>query len=273
MQMYRFLRASQEVFKIHCYYGGAYSYRDETEDYKWSADAFIDLYEKKLAKKGTAARFYYEALKGQATDRKCQICHCGKAEGLDHYLPKESFPSLSIAIYNLIPCCLACNGKKSTYKPGAEGEQTIHPRYDQIFKEEWLEGVYDSVARKIVFKPNRRYHPEGSIGYSKIETHMRVHELYEMYEIKALAQIRKMVAYATAEGVEIESYINSELRKLRANASYFKNAKYTFDHWKWITCEALLKSSDFLSNGYKYFQAQARYYQDEERFEGMDVTS
>ncbi|MFQ2351224.1 hypothetical protein ACK32X_11860 [Aeromonas dhakensis] len=66
--------------------------------------------------------------------RVCPSCGEDGAPGtLDHYLPKEVFPELSICFQNLTPMCDQCQGKKGTsYKNSTGGKRFFHPYYDDI---------------------------------------------------------------------------------------------------------------------------------------------
>ncbi|NMP28679.1 HNH endonuclease [Rahnella sp. SAP-1] len=65
------------------------------------------------------------------------FCPCcgepGKPTTLDHYLPKTSYPELSIIIANLTPMCSECQQKKSSDYLDANGDKIyIHPYFDAI---------------------------------------------------------------------------------------------------------------------------------------------
>lgn len=93
-----YLRGSSKVFEIHIRYNLAYTFKDEHESKNCLAthDDLIKLYEKKLVI-NKSGRAIYIKLKNGAPHKLCQLCHEGTVETLDHYLPKEKFPSLSVA--------------------------------------------------------------------------------------------------------------------------------------------------------------------------------
>lgn len=66
--------------------------------------------------------------------RACPSCgEDGSPGTLDHYLPKEVFPELSVCFQNLTPMCDQCQGKKGTsYKNASGGKRFFHPYYDDI---------------------------------------------------------------------------------------------------------------------------------------------
>ena len=65
------------------------------------------------------------------------FCPCcgepGKPTTLDHYLPKTSYPELSIIIANLTPMCSECQQNKSSDYMDTNGKKIyIHPYFDAI---------------------------------------------------------------------------------------------------------------------------------------------
>ncbi|MCZ4311614.1 HNH endonuclease [Vibrio atlanticus] len=64
----------------------------------------------------------------------CPSCgEDGAPTTLDHYLPKERFPELSICIENLTPMCTECQTKKHTHYSTSSGlKRFFHPYFDVI---------------------------------------------------------------------------------------------------------------------------------------------
>ncbi len=64
----------------------------------------------------------------------CPMCG-GLGKGtLDHYLPKDDYPSFAVLSKNLVPAC-DCNSKRNTTVKGdREPERVIHPYYDTFIK-------------------------------------------------------------------------------------------------------------------------------------------
>lgn len=86
-------------------------------------------------------REYYDAIKN--SNDRCLYCNMGPVGSLDHYLPKEDFPLLSIAPSNLIPCCHDCNFKLNDlfrrYKKDLP--LAIHPYFEhqyEIYNKQWI---------------------------------------------------------------------------------------------------------------------------------------
>lgn len=66
---------------------------------------------------------------------ECPYCWIKNVEQLDHYLPKDVYPILSVSTLNLIPSCASCNNLKKTLS----GEDLfIHPYFDEISDYDWL---------------------------------------------------------------------------------------------------------------------------------------
>jgi 5-methylcytosine-specific restriction endonuclease McrA len=79
----------------------------------------------------------YNTLKKMRHNNGLIFCPCCGEDGapgtLDHYLPKDLFPELSIFLANLTPMCQPCQGKKSTEYISKSGiRKFLHPYFDVI---------------------------------------------------------------------------------------------------------------------------------------------
>jgi hypothetical protein len=70
---------------------------------------------------------------------KCPMCADRRVETLDHHLNQGDFPSLAVCPYNLVPTCWPCNDRKGTITPETLEEHLLHPYYDDIEEDEWLD--------------------------------------------------------------------------------------------------------------------------------------
>jgi hypothetical protein len=243
-----YLRAAHKIFKLYGGYQIYYVYNDLSALYGWDENELRSMYDK-LRRKESAGRKYYEKLREVAVNGKCQICMYGSVESLDHYLPKESYPSLAISAHNLIPSCISCNGKKSTHKPKSLQDQTIHFKFDSYFKSNWLEAYYNHNLRRITFFPNKSMYSEGSVDQKRIMEHLRVHELYELYEVLALKEIREIVVRASKNDLSLKETVELERDLVLENEKYSPGSIFTLNQWRLATFEALLKSEYFLRDG------------------------
>ena len=59
---------------------------------------------------------------------RCPYCSIGQVNTLDHYMPKDNYPAMSLCRLNLVPICWECNHTKGTksYK------EFIHPYYKNL---------------------------------------------------------------------------------------------------------------------------------------------
>ncbi|MBN4864789.1 MULTISPECIES: hypothetical protein [Providencia] len=66
----------------------------------------------------------------------CPSCgEAGRPRTLDHYLPKDIFPELSVLLLNLTPMCDWCQGEKLTDYVTEDGQKRyIHPYFDDVNK-------------------------------------------------------------------------------------------------------------------------------------------
>lgn len=110
------------------------------------------LYKNNFSRRGTETRSkYYDKIMLSATNGLCPLCGVGTASTLDHYLPKSTFPSLSVTPSNLIPCCKDCNIAKKSYTPLLKNDQLLHPYYDILPEDVWLNAyIHDSTDFSIV---------------------------------------------------------------------------------------------------------------------------
>ncbi|MCA6998448.1 MULTISPECIES: HNH endonuclease [Dickeya] len=252
-----FLRACHNHYRIYASYGLLHQYIDKTEHMGWDKNRLLDLYNLRLSKTGTTARKYYNLLKSYSADNKCTLCHISEADSLDHFLPKEYFPSLTISPNNLIPSCDKCNRKKLEYFSDQKDAQLIHPRFEGYYNSFWLLAHFDENQNRIIVLPNRNIYPEGSTEYQRISKHINRLGITTAYETNAMRKVREIVKSTMIHAnLTLRAAVKKELETLQANFEEYMEAKFTFDMWKWITCIALLESDYFLTNGKKIFSGQ-----------------
>jgi len=96
------------------------------------------LYTGTFSRKGTQSRDLYDKLKQGAPHGICPLCGAQQVKTLDHYLAKSKHASFTVTPANLLPCCSDCNKAKHTDQADAEGEQHLHPYFDEVDDAEWL---------------------------------------------------------------------------------------------------------------------------------------
>lgn len=76
-----------------------------------------------------------EAIRSDAmwlAEDRCLLCSASRPSTLDHFLPKEAYPALSILSLNLVAACAECNHRKGTSAHADPARQFVHPYLDVI---------------------------------------------------------------------------------------------------------------------------------------------
>jgi HNH endonuclease len=99
---------------------------------------FETLYKSFLQKKTSVGRVHYDLLMEAHDQRICPYCGTRKAKTIDHFLPQESFPQLSITFENLVASCIDCNTIKNSLVALIKEEMLFHPYYESFPGSDWL---------------------------------------------------------------------------------------------------------------------------------------
>lgn len=118
------------------------NYTDSDEEEKLRKKSLLGLY------KPESHKLPFEQLEKLRRKNGLIICpscgEIGRPRTLDHYLPKDVFPELSITLLNLTPMCDWCQGEKGTeYKTAIGKKKYIHPYFDEV----------NTPLYRILFKP------------------------------------------------------------------------------------------------------------------------
>ena len=157
-----------------------------------------------LALKKYTSFDYYEFIE---LNPQCPYCLVKNVEQLDHYLPKDLYPLLSVSTLNLIPSCSSCNTIKKTL---TGKNQFIHPFFDEISDFEWLfidvkfekHGIFFEcrVNVPLTVKHYKEYQ-------DKLEFQMDVLTINSIYNVKAIelhyGQIGGCINLMNSSGEEV----------------------------------------------------------------------
>lgn len=247
-----FLRGSSKVFEVHIRYNLAYTFKDEHKSNNCLAthEDLISLYENKLVK-NKSGRAIYIKLRNSAPHKLCQLCHEGTVETLDHYLPKEKFPSLSVAPQNLIPACGRCNKEKHMHTPNSLDTQTLHPKFDAtIYNTGWLEAALTPTTGEVIF-----FAPENkSTASQRINTHLKIHKISELYSIKASAIVIALANSLSNKHTDLSAEDIRQLIKEKLDDLidlWGSGQTKTIKAWEIALYKALYKNEWFIRQGYK----------------------
>ncbi|NHV10347.1 HNH endonuclease [Cronobacter turicensis] len=246
----KYLRACHKIYKIYAFYGLLHEFKDTSEAAGLDSSELLRLYNKRLSKKRTHPRKYYDELIRRSPNRKCLLCHIGEASTLDHFLPKENYPSLSISYNNLIPACDYCNRTKSKYLSLSKECQLIHPLFDHFYNRNWLKAVYSEVDNMIYFQVN---YEKNTIEYKRVLFHVKKFGILDTFSAKAMSLVLSLVRNAIYKKLSLYEMIEINRDLLIMRYKDYPKSRYTIDLWQWLTLDALLSSQTFLTSGKQIF--------------------
>jgi hypothetical protein len=211
------------------------------------------LYDNRMVHKSGTGRANYAKLR-MITDI-CPYCLERSSETLDHYLPKSSFPLLSITPANLIPSCETCNRKKLDDPVLKMEDQFVHPYFETLFGFIWLSAKVckDGAEERprVVFSVKT----EPSVPTTLA---MRIAKQFERLELSRL--------YSIQAGVEINSLRLSLEGIFRADggaavkSDLSRQEKQWSDStekvWKAVMFRALARSRWFCFGGFRNAKAK-----------------
>ncbi|SFT63088.1 hypothetical protein SAMN04487870_1153 [Pseudoalteromonas sp. DSM 26666] len=177
----------------------------------------------------------------------CPSCgEDGSPGTLDHYLPKDIFPELSICLANLTPMCNHCQKAKLTAYMTEEGDKAyFHPYFDEI-NDSFFRVIIEEPFNAPSFKLQISNAPKDIEGL--LELHSKGINLKERFHkfcktkhihlMKLIAKKRRNKQLQSAKEL-IENYIEPELEK-------------SLNSWPAIYYQSVLDAPaflDYLDNG------------------------
>ncbi|MCQ6565082.1 HNH endonuclease [Bacillus mycoides] len=218
-----------------------------------SKNEMIKLYTDKLAKMSQPGRVYYDRIMNSALHQMCPLCGYRPVDSLDHYLPKEKFPALSISPINLIPACMGCNKNKFTDKPSEAEDEFIHPYFDDIEKDLWLYSeIYEEIPLTIFYKVNP-HQSWDRIKKERVKKHFKRFKLGQLYSSYASEEISGKLfsfkkSFEHGGNLAVKNELLKEIESLRyVQVNSWKTALYTALYESdWFCNEALSYSIEDL---------------------------
>jgi 5-methylcytosine-specific restriction endonuclease McrA len=211
-----------------------------------SRNDMVWLYDKKLAASRSPGRAVYDEIKMAAPFGRCPLCGRGTVYTLDHHLPKTTYPDLSITPLNLVPSCQDCNKNKTQTAPTTAAEETLHPYFDNIDDEVWLQArmIEDAPASIFFFvAPPLSW---SATMVSRVRNHFKIYRLGELYASVAaeeLSNIRgSLITLRTRSGDQsVRGYLSSIV------SSYRLRRRNT---WQAAAYSAMAESDWFCGGGF-----------------------
>lgn len=187
-----------------------------------SRDKMVKVYTLRMVPKTSTGRPIYNKIMLAPVNGRCPLCGIGTVNTLDHYLPKTHFPVYSVTPNNLVPVCNWCQGEKSEYYPTTEGEQLLHPYFDDMDNEVWLvaEVVAGAPAGFRYFaSPPDHWTPSAK---ERVVAHLKELNLLKLFSSNAgsrLSEIRARLTILHQKGGEgaVHEHLYEELASIEAN--------------------------------------------------------
>ncbi|MDM0032849.1 hypothetical protein QTI33_12015 [Variovorax sp. J22P271] len=76
----------------------------------------------------------------------CPMCGSMHSGTLDHYLPKNGFPTFAIFSKNLVPACKCNSKRKETLTGASPNERVLHPYFDECLGERLVRAQFDDLG-------------------------------------------------------------------------------------------------------------------------------
>ncbi len=208
------------------------------------------VYTQRMVGKKAPGRTLYDQLKNAAPNGICPLCGQRTVSTLDHFLPKTDFPSLVVVPLNLIPACSDCNKAKLDKIPSRKCEQTLHPYYDDVTREQWLFAeVVETTPGAIRFYA-LDVDVYGEVLNERIKFHFREMGLGSLY-----------VSNANSTVTEIQFRLNSLHKKGGKDAvkAYLEEEEESrrnnhVNSWNTAAYQAMMNSDWFCDGGFNEFR-------------------
>lgn len=147
------------------------------------------VYSQRMAKAGAPGRAVYDEIFAAPSHGRCPLCAQRSVATLDHHLPKARFPALAVAPLNLVPACFDCNWAKLARAPAFAEEAPLHPYYDDLGVEVWLQAsVLERRPAAVRFRVAAPAAWSAVLG-TRMKNHFRVLGLGKLYASQAAGEL------------------------------------------------------------------------------------
>lgn len=147
------------------------------------------IYTTKMVPVNSPGRFYYDSLISSAPNGRCPLCSHRDVNSIDHHLPKSKYPIYSVTPINLVPACTDCNGYKDNNILSDPEKETLHPYYDNIEEDNWLDAEVLKTSppsiRFFVIKPESW----DSVLFNRVKHHFDSLYLNKLYSNNAASEL------------------------------------------------------------------------------------
>lgn len=204
------------------------------------------VYTSRMAQKGAPGRNIYDKLLAAPAHGRCPLCGQRVVSTLDHHLPKARFPALAVVPSNLVPACADCNKVKLEKLPSCPEEQTLHPYFDDIGDDLWLQAEVKETSPAVVqfyVEPPREW---DIVTANRVKYHFQVFGLARLYSSHAATELTD-IRYRLAQLFDdtgctgVANHLRDEAK---SRAAAHRNS------WQAAFYNALAASSWYCSGGF-----------------------
>jgi hypothetical protein len=177
----------------------------------------------------------------------CPLCGCGPVGSLDHFLPRTTFPELSVLSLNLVPCCVRCNTKKLERHGRAGEPRFLHAYFDLLPDDEVLvASVHIDISVTTSFAVHRT--PKTSLSmYGNVSHHFDKLQLDSYFQdesnLELFNRLDAMHTYFELGSDVLRNYLEVEHQSLLANLGC--------NYWKTALYATLSRNRDFWEGGFR----------------------
>jgi hypothetical protein len=148
-----------------------------------TADDVSWAYDTRFTRRVGGARGHYNALR--AKSRKCPICRQRDSGALDHFLPRETYPSLAIQPTNLVPICGPCNTRKEAQVALSADKQFLHPYFDDLGGDDWLYATFEErIGAPVLYYVDRPARWDDLL-FARVVNHFEFFGISDLYGAQA----------------------------------------------------------------------------------------
>ena len=205
-----------------------------------------NVYTNKMVPKDSPGRDVYNKLILAPKFGLCPYCGQRTVSTIDHHLPKSHYPVLSVTPTNLVPSCKDCNTTKLEDRPENNNLVIIHPYFDNIYSESWLEAKViennPAVIRFYVIKPD----DWDETLHKRVINHFSTLELNDLYASQSAVELGNIsgslsTLYVSGGKEAVRTHLKQEAESRR---------RVLLNSWQTAFYSALYKSDWYCDGGF-----------------------
>jgi len=241
----------------------AEEYEGYSKQFEWylvessdTVDGVVDqaemekVYTQRMVGQKAPGRPIYNQIKKLAPNGICPLCGQRTVSTLDHYLPKTDFPKLVVLPLNLIPSCSDCNKAKLSHNPEVENEQTLHPYYDDVTKEQWLFAEVNETSPGSINFSASDVEAYDDVLNERIAFHFKELKLGSLYMSNANSTVTEIEyrlnkLHEKGGAAAVKAYLEEEEESRRENY---------LNSWQTAAYQAMRESDWFCDGGFNEFK-------------------